>query len=130
MGLASAGGFISAFYYSYIGETFYCVPQIDAVRCANQFKLTSLIGSPNQLDFFVKNVKSSADGFPPIKEIRSHGGILHEALVHPLRTLFRAQIYNMYGSTEAGGVCFELLKNNIIIRPGPVTYFPLQKCKS
>jgi hypothetical protein len=46
MGLGSVGGFTAALNTTLIGETFYCPLPADSVRCANQFKITSLVGSP------------------------------------------------------------------------------------
>ena len=110
MGLGSVGGFTAALNTTLIGETFYCPLPADSVRCANQFKITSLVGSPAQLASFANGVELSPDGAPPIQEIRSAGGVLPEALVQQLRRLFGAKIYNCYGSTEVGGVCFDLTK--------------------
>jgi long-chain acyl-CoA synthetase len=110
MGLSSVGGFFTALNSSFVGEPFYCPASADSVRCANQFKITSLIGSPAQLAGFAKQVETSPDGIPRVQEIRSAGGALSEALVQQLRRLFDARIYNVYGSTEVGGACCDLLK--------------------
>jgi acyl-coenzyme A synthetase/AMP-(fatty) acid ligase len=112
MGLRTVGGFLTALNSSYIGETYYCPPPDDFVKCANHFKITSLIGSPLQLADFVKRVELSTDGIPPVQEIRAAGGILPQALVHQLWGLFHAKIYNVYGSTEVGGVCCDLVKQS------------------
>jgi long-chain acyl-CoA synthetase len=61
---------------------------------------------------FVKRVESSADGIPPVQEIRVAGGVLPQHLMHQLWRLFHAKIYNDYGSTEVGGVCFDLVEQN------------------
>jgi long-chain acyl-CoA synthetase len=74
MGLRTVGGFLTALNSSYIGETYYCPPPDDFVKCANHFKITSLIGSPLQLADFVKRVELSTDGIPPVQEIRAAGG--------------------------------------------------------
>src|SRR5215203_2388880 len=103
MGLDSVVGFLTALKSSVLGKTFYCPPPDDVVKCANHFKITSLIGSPIQLAGFVKRVELSADGIPPVQEIRVAGGVLPQPLMHQLWRLFHAKIYNDYGSTEVGG---------------------------
>ena len=111
MSLATVGGFFSAMNTSLLGEPFYSAPIMSAlVKFANQFRIKSLIASPMQLAAFVKEVELSKDDIPPLQEIRSAGGVLPEALSDHLRRLFHAKVFNIYGSTEVGGVSFDLIK--------------------
>lgn len=110
MSLATVGGFLTALNSVSIGEAHYFAPAGRRVKFVNQHQIKSLIGSPIQLAAFMKEVDESNDDIPRLEQIRSAGGGLPDALFRQLRRLFHAKVYNIYGSTEVGGVCTDLVK--------------------
>lgn len=110
MSLATVGGFYSAMYSIMVGETFYCVNLAnDVLNVAQRCKVDSVTGSPIQLSLLVNAAELLQVKPPTFKEIRSGGGTLPRSLLHKLAALFEADVFNVYGSTEVGGVYFDLL---------------------
>ncbi|MCD6061286.1 MAG: hypothetical protein K0S16_1597 [Moraxellaceae bacterium] len=106
MGLLTIGGFMTALYAAMSGSTYYAPGTSGNLQMLRKYGIRSLIGSPVQLQRLIENMHKAGVALPSVREIRSAGGVLPPALVASLRQHFRADIFNTYGSTEAGGVAF------------------------
>lgn len=110
MSLHLTGGFFSAMNKIYTGDTFYCTitPEeiIDTIQKNNIY---SIIGSPFHLKFLISMLESHSIRLDCVKEIRSSGGRLSRDLIVALYKNFDAEFFNVYGSTEAGGVSLDCI---------------------
>lgn len=105
MPLSAIGGFMTALSNAFTGDAWIAPAAPGIVERARQFGVRALAGSPQQLAAFLRQVAASGEGLPAVREIRSAGGMLSPALCAALRRGFaRAEIINVYGSTEVGGI--------------------------
>lgn len=104
MGLATIGGFTAALCALWLRNTVLCADGIKALELIDKYRYTSLIASPTQLATLLDQTSSRPELGRSLREIRSAGGLLPNALVGKLLERFDVDIYNIYGSTEVGGV--------------------------
>jgi acyl-coenzyme A synthetase/AMP-(fatty) acid ligase len=112
MALSTIGGFMTALSSTLTGDTYFAPDTSGYVDSIRKYGIRSLLGSPVQIAGLLKTVSLADQPLSSIKEIRLAGGALSPALITALRNHFDAEIYNVYGSTEVGGVTlFSVNKN-------------------
>lgn len=105
MPLSTIGGFMTALSNAFTGDAWIPPGTPGLVQRARRLGVRALAGSPQQLAVFLRRVVASGEELPVLREIRSAGGTLSPALAAALRDRFnQAEIINVYGSTEAGGI--------------------------
>ncbi len=116
MSLQTTGGLVSAAGAVRYGRTYYCASNAkDFTQLLIKSRSGSLYGSPMQLASLANYCKSNEVKLPCLKQIRTAGGMISEALLASLKSQFDVVIFNLYGSTEAGAICVNSIKrkNNI-----------------
>lgn len=103
MGLSTIGGFMTAMGAAFAGGSYFANPGAGAgiVQTLRKYELRGLTGAPVQLARLMQHV---SEPLPALREIRSAGGLLSPALVTTLRRSGNVEIFNVYGSTEVGGI--------------------------
>lgn len=104
MSLSTIGGFMTAFAAAFCGATYFAPNAATDIDTVARHWIRTIIGSPLQLAAFVEGVRRTNRPLSSLSEIRSAGGALPPALVATIRRSFSASIFNVYGSTEAGGI--------------------------
>lgn len=105
MALSAIGGFMTALGSAFTGDAWLAPAPRGLAERARQLGVRALAGSPQQLAGFLRSVVASGQGLPTLREIRSAGGALSPVLAAALRRAFNnAEVINVYGSTEAGGI--------------------------
>ena len=111
MDISTVGGFFSAINSVQTGGIFYRANAAEeTVLLANKKQITGIIGSPNQLSSLVNEVEFDSTNLESLKEIKSAGGPLPKRLASTLHDKFNVDIYNVYGSTEVGGICLSMIE--------------------
>lgn len=106
MGLMTVSGFMTAMAGAVTADAFFAPNAPDRIALIRKHGIRSLLGSPVQLGALLQALHRRGEQLPSIKEVRSAGGALPPPLVKALRTLPGAELYNVYGASEVGGVSF------------------------
>jgi acyl-coenzyme A synthetase/AMP-(fatty) acid ligase len=105
MSLMTVGGFMTAMAGAFTGNAYFAPSAPDPVALIHKHGIRNLLGSPTQLAKFQESVRRSGRLLPSVQEVRSAGGPFPMPLVKALRELLpQAELYNIYGSTEVGGL--------------------------
>ena len=106
MAMSTAGGFSSMVVALVTGHPIYpATTPKDVIQMAETFPVESLYGSPVQLAHLVDELAARGKKLPNLKMVRYAGGAASRKLLGNIETYLSGNIINLYGSTEAGGIC-------------------------
>lgn len=111
MVISTLGGFMTALSAALTGDAYFAPNPQSNLKTLRKYAIRSLIGSPVQLARLLDEIRLSREPLTSVKEIRSAGGALSPVLIAALRQYFAAEIFNVYGATEVGGVAFCAVTN-------------------
>jgi len=105
MSVSTIGGFMSAFYALASGTPLFQIRGIsELIPLIQRFGIVNLSASPTQLAEFVQQAELLGEPLPSLKLVRTGGGMISKTLLDGLARCTRADVMNVYGSTEAGGI--------------------------
>jgi long-chain acyl-CoA synthetase len=111
MGLSSTGGFFSALAALKHGYPYLAEVAIDrgTLERARNHQIQVLAGSPSQIGLALKLMKEHNLEIPSLREVRTAGSSPTQRLVSAVHEQLGVSIKSVYGSTEGGGIAFNLL---------------------
>lgn len=104
--LSSAANFNAAVTCLMAGSPLYCAnSNREAVDLIRQFSIETLHGSPNQIGSLIQHLVARNQTLDCLGTVRCAGGALTPNLIKSIEAHLCKNVYNPYGSTEAGGAC-------------------------
>ena len=103
--MSTAGGFNSMIVGLISGQPFYGISSGNLAELARRSDIESIYGSPIALAGLIQSLERANTRLSGLKMVRYAGSSASRALIANVGTYLCDNIINLYGSTEAGGIC-------------------------